>query len=341
MNDESLDATVVVDGAVGGGQILRSSLSLSAITGRPLEITAIRAKRKKRGLLAQHLCAVRAAAQLCSAQVEGAELGSTELQFRPGPVHGTHLDLRIGTAGSTGLVAQTALPIGWSSDAPTQIALSGGTHNRSAPPFEFLAESYGEAVRRMGVSIDFSLERVGLEPQGGGRLVVQSRRSEPQPIDWTMTCDPEPIAAKILSAGLPGHVAEREADALQRKLGVRAEVIECDGAPANLILLAISSPVSPQWIVEYGRPGLPAERVAQNTVRAARNLIRSRCPVSEELADQLLLPCALAGTGAFRTPRATAHTTSNGTLIERFLPVRIDFTADDGSTLVRVSPRED
>src|SRR5690349_22119957 len=152
---------LTIDGALGegGGQVLRTSLALSAVTGKAFRIEHIRGKRSKPGLLRQHLTAVKAIAEICGARVHGAELGSRELSFEPGRVqHGEHR-FAVGTAGSATLVFQTVLPALFTAQGRSRIAFEGGTHNPAAPPFEFIAQTFLPLLHRMGATVSVELAR--------------------------------------------------------------------------------------------------------------------------------------------------------------------------------------
>jgi RNA 3'-terminal phosphate cyclase (ATP) len=163
---------VIIDGSEGegGGQVLRSSLSLSMITGRPFKIKNIRSGRKKPGLMRQHLTCVKAAAEICNAKINSAELGSQELFFIPGEVKAGRYHFPIGTAGSTNLVAQTVIPALMLGDAPSKILLEGGTHNVHAPTFDFLQHSFLPILKKMGVEVKANLHSHGFYPAGGGKV---------------------------------------------------------------------------------------------------------------------------------------------------------------------------
>ena len=164
-----------IDGSQGegGGQILRTSLSLSLVTGRPFRIAGIRARRNKPGLLRQHLTAVKAAVDISGARVAGAELGSQTLTFEPAAIRGDDLQISIGSAGSVTLVLQTILPALLRAATPSRVTLEGGTHNPMAPPYDFVANAFVPALRQMGVSITVGLERFGFYPAGGGLMRVE------------------------------------------------------------------------------------------------------------------------------------------------------------------------
>ena len=163
---------VQLDGAQGegGGQILRTALTLSMITGQPFRIENIRARRAKPGLLRQHLTAVNAASEICSAEVQGAEPGSSTLRFIPNRIKGGNYLFAIGTAGSCTLVLQTILPALWFADEPSTVVITGGTHNPAAPPADFLIRAWLPLMHRMGVKMTLDLIRHGFYPAGGGEI---------------------------------------------------------------------------------------------------------------------------------------------------------------------------
>src|SRR5262245_11938020 len=165
---------LTIDGSVGegGGQILRSALSLSLVTGTPFRIDNIRGNRRKPGLLRQHLTAVEAAAAVGGAEVQGAVIGGGTLVFRPGHVRPGRYAFSVGTAGSATLVLQTILPALVTARSPSEVRIEGGTHNPLAPPFDFLAEVFLPLLERSGVRARATLERHGFHPAGGGSLSV-------------------------------------------------------------------------------------------------------------------------------------------------------------------------
>ncbi|OYV06181.1 MAG: RNA 3'-phosphate cyclase, partial [Verrucomicrobiales bacterium VVV1] len=163
-----MSKAIQLDGGEGGGQMLRTALSLAMITGQPFRMVRIRGKRQRPGLMRQHLTCVNAACAVSGGTADGAEIGSTELVFRAGKVRGGVYDFAIGTAGSTGLLFQTLLPALLLADASSTLRLSGGTHNPMAPPFEFLDRVFLPAIRRMGAVASIRLIESGFAPAGGG-----------------------------------------------------------------------------------------------------------------------------------------------------------------------------
>lgn len=320
---------IELDGADGGGQILRSALSLSMITGKPLRIANIRGRRSRPGLLRQHLTAVRAAAEICGAAVEGAELGSRSLAFDPGAIRGGDYRFAIGSAGSAVLVMQTLLPALLFADGPSSLAISGGTHNPLAPPAEFIERSWLPLLRRMGAKVDFEVLRHGFMPAGGGELLVRLEPGALLPLHLPDAGTERSRSARALLAAIPGHVADRELERVGRHTGWHAasrQVVRLpeDQGPGNALLLEIECERLTAVFCAFGQSGVSAERVAGQALRHAENWRGSGTSVEEHLADQLLLPMSLAGGGSFSTPLLSDHLLSNRAVIEAFLPVRID-----------------
>ena len=240
--------TVFVDGSMGegGGQILRTSLALACITGRNLHIENIRAARRKPGLAKQHLSCVRAACEICGGQCKGAAIGSQVLDFQPGPIHGGNYTFDIGSAGSVSLVIQTILPALFLADKPSTVTVSGGTHNPWAPPFDFLAETFLPAIKTASFDADCKLVKHGFFPAGGGKIAldVRPRQENPnQPINFCHPAENIQIHARIYTAKLPAHIAQRQKKLLlQSRLNFKniehIEVTDSDG-PGNCIMIRL------------------------------------------------------------------------------------------------------
>jgi RNA 3'-terminal phosphate cyclase (ATP) len=322
---------IFIDGSQGegGGQILRTSLSLSVITGKPLRIFNIRAGRKKPGLMRQHLTAVTAAGQISAAEVRGAEIGSRELQFVPGEVIAGEYRFSIGTAGSATLVLQTVLPPLLTASAPSQLSLEGGTHNLASPPFDFLKRAFLPIINRMGPAVKLSLLRPGFYPAGGGQFNAAIRPAEKlAPIDIPERGKIVAQKARAMVANLPRHIAERELKVIQKELNLPASAlsaIEIDNVrgPGNVVFIEIVSQHITEVFSGFGEKRLRAETVAGRAAEEAKNYLESGAPVGPHLADQLLLPFALAGGGSFITRELSEHTKTNITVILKFLDVEI------------------
>lgn len=341
------DRMLTIDGSQGegGGQILRSSLALALVTGQPFTITKIRAGRKKPGILRQHLTALQAAVAISQAQAVGGELGSMELTFKPGTVRPSEYHFAVGTAGSATLVLQTVLPALLCAAGPSTLRLEGGTHNPWAPPFDFLTSAFLPLIERMGPRIQARLVRPGFYPAGGGEFQVTiTPAAALQPIELLARGDTQRISAAAKIAHLPRHVAERELKLVARKLGLsddRLIVEEVAGSrgPGNVVVIEVQSAHVTEVFTGFGEKGLPAEAVADQAAQQARRYLMKDVAVGEYLTDQLLLPLALAGGGAFRTAGLSRHAQTNIQVIEAFLGLGFDICRDDSAGIVvRVKP---
>jgi RNA 3'-terminal phosphate cyclase (ATP) len=320
---------IQIDGSrgEGGGQILRTALALSAITGRDVAFERIRAGRAKPGLQRQHLACVEAAAAVCAAEVTGASVGSTRLAFRPGARTGGDFTFDIGTAGSTGLVLQTVIPILLGAPAASTISVRGGTHNPMAPCFDFLDRVFAPAVRRMGVGLELAIESHGFYPAGGGVVTATIAPGVLAPI---AIVERGPITrrwATAIISRLATHVATRELMMVQERLEL--EPTECEvrevrsPGPGNALLVELEFAGGRELVTGFGEKGVRAERVAESACDEAADYLARDVPVGGHLADQLLLPMALAGGGRFRTGPLTLHSTTNIDTIRLFLDVPI------------------
>ena len=325
---------LTIDGSEGegGGQILRTALSLSAITGTPFALEKIRAKRRRPGLQRQHLTCVKAAAKITRAKASGAELGSARIVFEPGAIRGGDYEFVIGTSGSTILVFQTVLPILLRADATSRVKLSGGTHNPMAPTFDYLERAFLPQLRRMGASIDVSLHQTGFYPAGGGHWlasVTPAKELQSLTLDQAGPVRLRRVIADV--SNLPLDIAEREARKAVAALSWPADAamprsIVADG-PGNVLAIEIGADNVTEIFTGFGERGISAEAVVAHTVKEAQAYLAAKVPVGPHLADQLLLPLALAGAGTFVTMAPTQHTRTNIAVIEKFLPV--EFALDD------------
>ena len=333
-----------IDGSYGegGGQILRTALTLSVCTGTPFRIVNIRAGRRKPGLLRQHLTAVVAAAEIASAEAIGAAIGSQTLTFVPQGLRGGDYHFAIGSAGSCTLVLQTILPALWQASTPSRIVLEGGTHNPLAPPAHFLERAFLPLLRRMGVSVSLRLERYGFHPAGGGRLVVEVAPTA----SLNALHLPERGAlrrgwAEALFAGIPATVGKRELSTLGNCLGwtdgqLLLRQLDPDQGPGNALLATLEHEHVTEVFCGFGEKSVTAENVARSLAMEVSAYAHSRAAVGPYLADQLLLPMALAGAGSFSVNAATLHTRTNAEVIARFLPVEVELGDADGLCQVRV-----
>lgn len=332
---------IEIDGSKGegGGQVLRTALSLSMITQQPFRIANIRANRSKPGLMRQHLAAVTAAARISGARVEGGAIGSQALQFSPGPVVAGEYRFDIGSAGSSTLVLQTVLPALLYADGPSTVTVSGGTHNPKAPPAEFLQRAYGRAMAAMGAQVDIRLERYGFYPAGGGIVCARVQPLQGwQRLDLLERGQRLDGYAEAFTAGIPPSVGRRELDVIGPAFAwdgeqLRMRQLPDAWGPGNALLLTLEHEHATEVFVGFGEKQLRAETLAKQLVQAARAYLASGAAVSEHLADQLLLPMALAGGGSFSVDVLSEHARTNGEIIRLFLPVQVTFRPDGPRTI--------
>ena len=329
---------LVLDGSrgEGGGQILRTSLTLSLLTDRPFRLTDIRANRDKPGLRPQHLTAVESAAKLCGAVVSGASVGSRELKFRPGPVEPRDMTIDISTAGSTALVLHTLhLPIALRASGPVRLSLVGGTYNTKAPSFPFLDETWRRHLKSISLPIALSMPRAGFFPRGGGRIDAWI---EPATAPLAFVSDTRPASIRIrgeaIVARLPKAIGERMRDQALKRLadrGIEAEISvisqEAD-SPGAALSLSAETEATFATFVGLGERGKPAETVADEAVdELLAYLSIPGAAIDPHSADQLLLPLAFAeGRSVYTVSEVTEHLRTNAETIAAFLdkPIRIE-----------------
>jgi RNA 3'-terminal phosphate cyclase (ATP) len=328
-----------IDGSQGegGGQILRTSLGLSLLTGTPVRIHSIRARRERPGLQKQHLAAVQAAAEVGHADVRGAAIGSGVVSFTPGRAEPGSYAFSIGSAGSATLVLQTVLPALLTAPGPSTVVLEGGTHNPWAPPADFLERAFLPLLGRMGPTLALRVERRGFYPAGGGRMSVTIRPVPTlAPLHLPERGPVRAVRATAVVASLPRHIAERElARAGERLDRLEPRVVEDASArgPGNVFMIEIESEKVTEVFTGFGRKGLPAERVADAVSDEASAYLDSGVPVGEHLADQLLVPLALAGGGSFVTAELSGHARTNLEVIRQILGTA--FTIEPGEGAAR------
>ncbi len=305
-----------VDAGHGGGQLLRTALSISALSGKLLSITNIRKNRPKPGLAAQHLACVQALAKITNAKIKGAHLGSTVLRFEPGRVQSGDFAFDIGTAGSTSLLLQCLLPPLLFANGETMLSLNGGTDVPFAPPSFFLSDVFLPAIRAMDANVALKIVRHGFYPKGGGS--VRARIRPLKQLKPFAPQKPGPLFGRILSANLPAHVAEREAAVLKQ----HAPIISVDvtsvraAGPGNTVFLGNGQ----NGVCALGKMGMPAEAVAREAWEAWQSFQQSGAQVETHLADQLVLYAALAhDTSEFSVSASSDHLATNAEWVQRLL----------------------
>ena len=346
MKTPDSQSSVTIDGShgEGGGQILRTSLSLSALTGRPVEIVRIRAGRARPGLQPQHLASVKAAAGLCAAHLEGAEIGSVRLRFAPQspPTPGVY-HFAIGTAGATALVLQTVLmPLAFAPDA-SQVTVTGGTHVSHAPTADYLERVYLPTLARHGLAASLLSPKAGFFPKGGGVVNAGVEGSAaPSPVTLTERGDLRAMTALVVTSRLPPTVAERGIAAVRQELGrlpveLSVETREAPSAGSGAaVLLVAECEGGLAGFSAIGERGKRMESVAEQACRAFKDWWETGAACEEHLADQLVLPMALtAGESRWTTSRVTEHLRTVLWVVPQFLPVEAALVENpDGSGLV-------
>lgn len=340
-----------IDGSAGegGGQILRSALALSILTGQAFHIQHIRAQRSEPGLKAQHLTAVQAAAAISRAEVSGASLHSQTLNFEPGPIRTGHYKFEIGTAGAVTLLLQTILlPLSQASSA-TSLILSGGTHVSWSPPYPYLAEHWLAHLEKMGVRSRIQLDTAGFYPQGGGRIqAITYPASSIAPLNLTERGRLIAISGHSAVANLDMSIANRQKQrAIQRLTAMNLPVaprIKSMELPSpgkgTILFLQLEFEHSQACFSALGKLGKSAEKVADEVIDELAAFLETPAAVDAHLADQLLLPAALAsGASTFTTCVVTQHLLSQAEIIRQFLPTAITIKGSLGEPgLVQVIP---
>ena len=355
--------TLKIDGSTGegGGQIIRTALSLSMLTGIPVEITNIRAGRAKSGLMRQHLVCVQASQQISDAKVTGAHLGSTAFSFAPNVIKSGDYHFDIGSAGSTTLVLQTLLPAllfaNTDSTAPSTVTIKGGTHNPLAPTTDFLTQAFVPALSKLGMQVDIQLIKAGFAPIGGGEIKATitpfMRRADSAPFELTERgkltnielvasivnldydiCIRELASAKsvLIEAGIDEAIITTQSDKLQG-------IGEGNSCYAKVTYQIANSQKSHSEVFTLlGAKRTSAEKMGNRLAGLVKRYVfKTEALVDEHLTDQLLLPLALAGGGEFTARTISQHTETQAWMIEQFLPVEIKFeTIAENKTLVRV-----
>ncbi len=347
---------IKIDGSwgEGGGQILRTCLSLATITGQPVRIERIRANRPKPGLAAQHLTSVRAAATLCQAQISGDTLGSTILEFMPTrqPQAGQYtFDVTEaregGSAGAVTLILQTILIPLTLANGSSKVILKGGTHVAWSPPVTYIEEVYLPTLRQLGVRAEVQLNAWGWYPKGGGEVELRVTGSQ-QPLSGLQLLERgtiRQIRGLAVVTELPSHIPQRmanRAENLLQQAHLSAQIQPLRGrglAPGAGIFLTAEYEHSRAGFSALGRRGIPAERVAETAVRELLDFHAQAVPVDPFLGDQLLLPLAFSSqTSQYRVASISKHLTTNAWVIEQFELANI--VIEEDKQLVNVIPRD-
>lgn len=311
-----------IDGSVGegGGQVLRTALSLSCMLQSGVRISNIRAGRQKPGLGRQHLAVVNALAKICNARVSGATIGSPCVEFEPGKMRGGRHEFDIGSAGSVTLLAQAVLPPLCMAEAQSEILLTGGTHVKGAPFFDYFKEVFLPHAKKFGVDAQVRLLRAGFYPRGGGKMLLGVKPSRFVPAD-ILQQECGGAGCRIYSCGLPAHVATREEEGVSAAFAaagekIAIETVECDAANEGN---AVAIWGSGMGACALGKRGKRAQSVAAEAAGFYLKEKNSTAGVDLHCCDQLLLYMAAAkGNCRISASAISAHTRTNMQVIEKF-----------------------
>ncbi len=327
-----MPATIQIDGSQGegGGQILRTALALSMITGQAFELINIRAGRKKPGLMRQHLVCVQASQHISQAYVEGAELHSQHLYFAPQHVQNGKYQFQIGSAGSTTLVLQTLLPALLLQNEASELTIFGGTHNPLAPTADFIEHCFLPALEKLGIKVEFKLNKAGFFPIGAGEIQIKiqpwQHRNKLNLLDRGTLQSTEAFAA-VLNLSEEAQIAQRELATLNKRLKLDTQQqFHLNGiSQGNTAYVKVAHQNHVQLFTTLGEMRKSAEQIANHLAEQVKRYIASQAVVDEYLADQLLLPLALGQGGEFTAQCISEHTRTQAVMIEKFIDCEIEF----------------
>lgn len=348
-----------IDGSYGegGGQIIRTAVALSAVTGTEVTISNIRSNRPKPGLKAQHMSAIRTAADMTCARISGLKSGSTELTFSPRDISGGHYNIDIGTAGSITLLLQCLMPVASAAQESVSLDITGGTDVAWSPPIDYMAHVLLPVLASMGLKCNIRLQRRGYYPRGGGRVtaIIHPSSLRAVELDKEKETDtkkemenekekergkekePCTVSGISHSSNLPPHVMQRQADAATAAL-------EKAGYSSSIDTWAANSPSTGSGITLWcgytggsalGKRGLPAEKVGKAAAGEIITELGSWAAVDVHLADQLIPYMGLAGGGSFTVREVSGHTRTNIWVVEQFLGV--EFRIEEKKDVFKIS----
>lgn len=331
----------------GGGQLVRTAVALSAITGRPVAIRDVRANRDKPGLAPQHVAAVRAVAAIAGARVEGLELRSRSIRFSPHALAGGSFRFEVGTAGSVTLLLQAVLPVMIASGKPCDAEIIGGTDVRLAPPLDYFREVLLGLLARMGAQVRLEVRKRGYYPRGGGEVRVSVSPSALRPPAFDAPGSLRDISGLAHVANLPEHIATRmRASALDRlaslrdmRLDIACRVLgpeDAIGQGGAIVAWAHTE----STVLGAGRVaerGVRAEALGEAAAEELAADLAAGASADLHAADQLLVYFALARGGALTARAVSLHARTCIWLIEQFLPVRFEVSQAGGLSRIALA----
>lgn len=336
-----------IDGAYGegGGQILRTSVALSAITNKPIEVSNIRAKREEPGLRPQHVTAIKTVASLCDADVENLKIGSSMIRFVPKGMHGGSMKMDVGTAGSITMILQAVIPAVCLAGKSADLELIGGTDVRWSPTFDYMRYVVQPAYKTLGINFDLNVLRRGYYPAGGGIVKASIEPCKKlNVLDMISAPRVEPKMVSVCSM-LPKHVAERQIASALAKL--QKENVKCNSysasfeqsySPGSSILIYSTSDYGPFIGGDsIGERGKRAEEVGAEAADKFLEAYLSNAPIDPHLADMLVLPLSVAdGRSKFVVNRVSQHLTTNLYIASKIVNCTYEITQSNGNYIVTV-----
>lgn len=336
---------VVIDGSMGegGGQVVRTSVALSAVTGKAVRIKNIRAGRSRPGLMAQHLTAIRAVGQLCDAEVAGDKVGSSEVMFSPSCVRPGRIDVEVGTAGSVSLVLQSCILALARTDGESLLIIKGGTDVKMAPPLSYYDLVLFPLLKMMGIDAVIEEFKRGFYPEGGGMCQVRVGPKGIVGLDLDVRGGFKGTKGVAYSQNLPEHVVSRMASTAKRELVDHQPVTilqERSYGPSTGAGVVLSAIYERTVIGSscLGEKGMSSERVAQMASEELRTYLRSICTLDVHASDQLLPYMALADSpSVFIVDRVTSHLETQIELVRKFLDMDVSIEGQ-GPFKIRITP---
>lgn len=325
---------IEIDGSVAGGQMLRTALSLSALTNKPFKIEKIRGKRDSPGLKPQHLAAVKAVKEICSASVKGASLKSLSLEFKPKEIKAGDYKFDIGTAGSTTLLLQTLLPVLLKADEPSKVNVIGGTDTKWAVPSMDFKNVFLEYLNKMTIETEFTIEKYGFYPKGGGKVSLRvypatlvrridlMKRGKPEMLNIISHCSKDlkskEVAERMIKSFESSFVFEKERMTEKKYFEALSQ-----GGFINAHVHFENSVISQTCLVEKGKK---SEEIGKECAEILKKEIKSSSTADIHIADQLMIYMGLSSGGYLKVSEVTDHMKTNASVIERFLDVKFDFS---------------
>ena len=342
---------IEIDGShgEGGGQLVRNSAALAAVTGKAVRVSNIRAKRPNPGLAAQHVTALQALAAVSGARIDGLQPGSSQIVVTPGTPRGGRHRFDVGTAGSVTLVLQACLPAAFRAPEPTELTVIGGTDVKWSPPVDYFRFVFLPLLARMGGRVELEVLRRGYYPRGGGQVSVKVTPTAAfQPLVVEPPGNLKRIRGVAHAANLPPEVAQRMKQAAARPFVAIAEAKIDEQSlgnaqavgPGGAVVLWTEHENTVLGADALAEKGVPAERVGEEAGEEMVSDLRAHASLDVHASDQVLIYAALAkGESRFSAREVSSHALTAMWLLEAFLDVQFETVQVGGRVQFRVMPQ--